>query len=54
MNNSSTKKTELELRAEELRQQQQFQQQQQHFQQQQRGMSMVMLNALTEIVKKFN
>ena len=59
------KKRELELRAEELRQQQQFQtmllqqqqqfqQQQQHFQQQQHGMNMAMLNALAEIVKKFN
>lgn len=59
------KKRELELRAEELRQQQQFQamllqqqqqfqQQQQHFQQQQQGMNMAMLNTLAEIVKKFN
>ena len=58
-------KRELELRAEELRQQQQFQamllqqqqqfqQQQQHFQQQQQGMNMAMLNTLAEIVKKFN
>lgn len=49
------KKRELDLRAEELRQQQQFQamllqqqqqfqQQQQHFQQQQQGMNMAMLN----------
>ena len=59
------KKRELELRTEELRQQQQFQamllqqqqqfqQQQQHLQQQQQGMNMAMLNTLAEIVKKFN
>lgn len=59
------KKRELDLRAEELRQQQQFQamllqqqqqfqQQQQHFQQQQQGMNMAMLNTLAEIVKRFS
>ena len=59
------KKRELDLRAEELhqrqqfqamllQQQQQFQQQQQHFQQQQQGMNMAMLNTLPEIAKRFS
>ena len=48
------KKRELELRAEELRQQQQFQaillQRQQQFQQQQQGINMTMLNTMAELV----
>ena len=51
-----SRQKELELRAEELRQQQQFQamllQQQQQFQQQQPAMNMAMLNTFAELLKK--